>query len=239
MSKNPAKKTVEKEDRAKRLTPLNWISAAAEMLLERGVEEVKVDRLAKKIGVTRGSFYWHFKSRNELMERILAEWGKIHDEFIEGWTSETEGPPEDRLWKLMTLRVTQDEEFRIPEWQAALRIWAKKSEKVAAMYKRQAEELFAAMVGIFSELGFSGDEAMSRAHVVQLFFESDGFFVGRTGASRQERMHYARKFFNLLLTDRPEKAADPIQDDADSAAEATGDPSKVAAVIDAEFAEAD
>src|SRR5262249_8469779 len=51
-----------------------WIDAAYGVLVREGVEQVLVLPLARRLGVTRGSFYWHFKSRGELLEALVELW---------------------------------------------------------------------------------------------------------------------------------------------------------------------
>jgi len=58
----------------RRCTKQDWLRAARLALLHRGPEGVRVEPLAKALGVTKGSFYWHFKDRGELMEALLREW---------------------------------------------------------------------------------------------------------------------------------------------------------------------
>ena len=43
-------------------------------LAEHGVESVRVEVLARDLGVSKGSFYWHFRDRGELLEKLLARW---------------------------------------------------------------------------------------------------------------------------------------------------------------------
>ena len=50
-----------------RVSKQNWISAALETLAMSGIESVKVERLAKQLGVAKSGFYWHFKDRNALL----------------------------------------------------------------------------------------------------------------------------------------------------------------------------
>jgi AcrR family transcriptional regulator len=52
----------------------SWALAALRALTEKGVEAVAVEPLAKRLGVTKGSFYWHFGSRAELLEAALELW---------------------------------------------------------------------------------------------------------------------------------------------------------------------
>jgi len=49
----------------------DWLRAARLALLRGGVEAVRVEKLARDLGVTKGSFYWHFKDRDELLELLL------------------------------------------------------------------------------------------------------------------------------------------------------------------------
>lgn len=58
----------------RQLTRDDWIDAATQRLVNMSVDAVRVEPLAAEIGVSRGSFYWHFKSRKELLEAILAKW---------------------------------------------------------------------------------------------------------------------------------------------------------------------
>ena len=66
-----------KTDRASARVTLDrheWIEAAIELLAEQGVQGMRVELLAKNFGVTKGSFYWHFKDRQDLVDGVLATW---------------------------------------------------------------------------------------------------------------------------------------------------------------------
>src|SRR5580700_7620253 len=52
----------------------DWLRSARLALLTGGVEAVRVEKLARDLRVTKGSFYWHFKDREELLELLLREW---------------------------------------------------------------------------------------------------------------------------------------------------------------------
>lgn len=195
---------------ARRLSSQDWVREAIKVLLSRGVDEVKVDRLAKSLQITRGSFYWHFKSREELLERVLEFWDTRHEAFLEEWASEVDGQPGLRLWKLMNLWVRRDKRVYFPEWQAALQAWAKKSPEVAAMYRRQERAQVEALTRMFAKLGYDDVEAPTRGRIAHLFFESHGYFVGQTGAPLKERLHHARRFFELLTAPALDAGAVPI-----------------------------
>lgn len=56
------------------LTRHDWVMAALAAMAEGGVEAVKVERLARTLGVSKGSFYWHFKDRPALLSAVLDLW---------------------------------------------------------------------------------------------------------------------------------------------------------------------
>ncbi|MDC8011300.1 TetR/AcrR family transcriptional regulator [Tahibacter soli] len=62
-----------------RLTPVDWEQAGLDTLGELGVSAVAVEPLARRLGVTKGSFYWHFPSREALLKIILERW-ELQDE---------------------------------------------------------------------------------------------------------------------------------------------------------------
>lgn len=66
-----------------RLTRADWIRAALDTLSTAGLDAVRVDVLARQLGATRGSFYWHFADRRALIVAALEEWERhcTHDLF--------------------------------------------------------------------------------------------------------------------------------------------------------------
>ena len=52
----------------------DWIDVAQDSLVEEGIDAVRITRLAEDLGVTRGSFYWHFKDRDELLTCLIERW---------------------------------------------------------------------------------------------------------------------------------------------------------------------
>ena len=51
-----------------------WLTAALEVLRERGVDGIKIVPLANRLNLTSGTFYWHFKNLNDLLEAVLYHW---------------------------------------------------------------------------------------------------------------------------------------------------------------------
>lgn len=68
---------------SRRLNAEDWVTAAIAALGESGLTGVAVEPLAKRLGATKGSFYWHFKDRGALVDAVLARWEQLGtDEVI-------------------------------------------------------------------------------------------------------------------------------------------------------------
>lgn len=72
-----AAKTQEKAERSTR-SAADWEQAAVELIAEKGVQALAIEPLARRMGITKGSFYWHFSSRESLLEQTLQRWEE-HD----------------------------------------------------------------------------------------------------------------------------------------------------------------
>jgi AcrR family transcriptional regulator len=64
------------------LTREDWIQKGLSTLASHGIESVRVEPLAKIMGVTKGSFYWHFKNREDLLTGILQKWVRVQTNSI-------------------------------------------------------------------------------------------------------------------------------------------------------------
>ena len=84
------------EPRAGRLSAEDWAQAALGMIAEQGVTAVAVEPLARRLGVTKGSFYWHFPSRDALLQAALERWEAFEQETVFG-TLEAVDDPRERL----------------------------------------------------------------------------------------------------------------------------------------------
>lgn len=74
--------TLPKAERNGRLSADDWAAAALEQIAEQGVSSVAVEPLARSLGVTKGSFYWHFPSRDSLLQAALERWERHEQEVV-------------------------------------------------------------------------------------------------------------------------------------------------------------
>ncbi|WP_328712137.1 TetR/AcrR family transcriptional regulator [Nocardia salmonicida] len=86
---------------SRRLNAEDWITAAIAALGESGLTGIAVEPLAKRLGATKGSFYWHFKDRGALVDAVLARWEQLGTDDVIARLDELPDPVE-RLRLLFT-----------------------------------------------------------------------------------------------------------------------------------------
>lgn len=171
----------------------DWIEAAWEALGEGGVQGVRVERLARKLGVTKGSFYWHFRNRQELIDALLDRWFAMREEYRHTYLDENPEPAE-RLWKVIERAIKRGTRGQA----AALRFWAQRNPPVADRIESEDSKRLARFTDDFRQLGFGRDEAEIRAHVYSSMITAE--FL-RSGAEDIEtRLAAARRMHELLVS---------------------------------------
>ena len=85
-----------------RLSADDWAREALDQIAEQGVASVAVESLARRLGVTKGSFYWHFPSRDALLQAALERWETAEQEIVFG-SVENVSDPRERLRSLFQL----------------------------------------------------------------------------------------------------------------------------------------
>ena len=92
----------DKLDKPSRLSAVDWANGAVDLIAEAGVAAVAVEPLARRLGVTKGSFYWHFPSRDALLVAALERWEQEEQEAVFG-SLEGVSDPRERLSQLFAL----------------------------------------------------------------------------------------------------------------------------------------
>ncbi|PWC44723.1 TetR/AcrR family transcriptional regulator [Azospirillum sp. TSO22-1] len=178
---------------AERLSRADWIAAARRALVEGGIAEVKVDRLAARIAVTRGSFYWHFRSRAELLDALLEEWRHANVEpFLR--VEAGEAPPLLRLKRFVGVWLGAD--AFDPDLDSAMRDWARGSKRVAALVRAADATRTDVLRRIFQALGYGPDEAEVRARVT--YYHQVGYYALGIVESRKVREALFPAYFKVL-----------------------------------------
>src|SRR6516225_2425226 len=90
-------------DVAERLGPAEWIEAALARLGQGGINEVRVELLAKELNVTKGSFYWHFRDRGDLLEQLLDSWRDGRLLSLSAQVGDNSDAPDLRLRRILDI----------------------------------------------------------------------------------------------------------------------------------------
>ncbi len=173
------------------LTRDDWISAAWDMLGENGLDGVRVEPLARRLGVTKGSFYWHFKDRQQLMEALLDRWFSIWDDQMLPDMEEAANPA-DRIWALFESvlgRLTRGQTV-------SLRMMSHSDADVARRIDERDAQRLSFLTSQLVEIGFAPDEARVRGQVYQTIMT--GEYLRSGGLPLEERVARVRSYHLML-----------------------------------------
>lgn len=130
------------------LTGQDWAEAALDAIASGGIEAVAVEPLARKLGVTKGSFYWHYPNRDALVARALEVWE--HHETVEMiGHAEQEPHPRERLHTLFRTAANTDQRSE----RILLALSGSRHEPARACVRRVAEAWRAYIEGCYRGLG--------------------------------------------------------------------------------------
>lgn len=144
------------------LDPDRWVEVANDLLAKEGVSGLRVEVLAKRCGVTKGSFYWHFKDRQALLDAVLEQWklGRIRD--IEKTTAVTPGNERDQLhYAIEVYGASRNRKGMSIE--LAVRDWARHDAQAAAIVEAVDLYRLECTRKLFVAAGMSDAEAKSRS----------------------------------------------------------------------------
>jgi AcrR family transcriptional regulator len=143
-----------------RLSAEDWELGALEMIAEQGVGALAVEALARRLGVTKGSFYWHFRTREALLEAALERWER-HDESEVLAQIEPIADPRDRLRELFHRVAREVQSHRI---YAAL-LQALDHAAVLPLIARVSQRRMEFLAIAYRQSGMPREQALHRARL--------------------------------------------------------------------------
>ena len=181
------------QSHSERLSREDWISAAWKMLGEYGFEGVRIEPLARNLGVTKGSFYWHFRDRQDLIEALLDRW------FL-GWDTQISEQflslvdPAERIWALFESVIGRS----IGGQTVALRLLSHTNVDIERRIEKRDHQRLSFLMDQLQAIGFSSSEARVRGQIYQLLMT--GEYLRSGGQSLEKRVEHARNYHLLLST---------------------------------------
>ena len=180
----------------------DWVRAALLAIAQGGTAAAAVEPLAARLGATKGSFYWHFKDRGELIGEALALWERESTDRIIAEQNEVEEPVE-RL-RLTLKAAMEDEADEDGAIDAALLATAA-DPLVGETIRRVQRKRLAFLERCFRDMGLPPAEARQRARIgysVYLGWYRMRQAAGETGLGARERAAYQRSAIALLTAER-------------------------------------
>jgi AcrR family transcriptional regulator len=168
-----------------------WIEEGLRALAVGGVDSVRVEPLAKGLGVTRGGFYWHFEDRAALLEEMLDAWERTSiDEAIERVEADG-GDAREKLRRLFALAASSRDLLKID---LAVRDWARRDAAVAKRLRRVDNRRMDYMRLLFGAFCPDEDEVEIRCLFTFALFVGTPFMAADHGSrSRREMLELALK----------------------------------------------
>ena len=164
---------------AERLGAAQWVHAALTALATGGVNAVKVEPLAARLGVTKGSFYWHFADRRALLDAVLSAWEKQATANVIAFVDAKHSSPRERLKTLITLTTEVDEAAGVEH---AIRAWGAGDAAVRRRLVRVDGAREAYVRDLLVAAGLSRARATARARLLYLTLIGEFTWVSHGGA---------------------------------------------------------
>lgn len=140
-----------------------WIHGALDMLAKKGIAGVRVESLAKELGVTKGSFYWHFRDREALLEEMLSSWRRLATLALIERLDRGEANPEVRLQRLLRLPMVGKSSAHAADVELAVRLWGRDDARASSALAEVDQLRLRYISGLLVENGIEQTDADARA----------------------------------------------------------------------------
>src|SRR4051812_20346797 len=166
----------------------DWLAAGFDALAEGGIDGVRVEVVAQRLGVTKGGFYRRYRDRRALLDAMLAAWVEGRIAAIQRQAEVGGEAPADRLRGVVRL-FSERQNVQGLAIELAMRQWARSDAGAASAVARVDEARLAVVAGLYEELGYSPEEAQARGVIIYAFLFGEGLlFLGLEASAREAMM---------------------------------------------------
>lgn len=180
----------------RQLQRFDWLLKALEIFVDEGIEAVRITRLAEELEVTRGSFYWHFSNREDLIEALVDYWKSRNTSAI---TDSVDGVERLSEGVLRFFETCLDSQLFDPRLDLAIREWARRSEAIRQQLDEADDSRISALTRFFQRFDYPMPEAFIRARVI--YFAQIGFYALDVRENLETRLAYTEAYY-LSFTGR-------------------------------------
>jgi AcrR family transcriptional regulator len=190
----------EKASGRQRLTRDDWITAALAAIADGGLAAVGVEPLAARLGATKGSFYWHFKNRDALLEAAIRRWEKETTTDVAAQVTAARDAPASQFRRLIVSVIERAEHDRV----APALLASANHPAVAPALERVTATRLGLIATVLRRLGFPPADARRRALLAYSAYLGHGQLAHSTPrvlpATKAARRAYLNDAIHALTT---------------------------------------
>jgi len=171
----------------------DWLEHALVMFVSEGIASVRITRLADDLGVTRGSFYWHFDNREDLVNALVTFW---REKNTTGIIESVRTVASLHQGILNFFETTIDEHRFDPRLDLAIREWSRRSNRIREMLDVEDNLRIDALKHFYKRFDFDNNEALIRARV--LYYSQIGFYALEVHEPMEVRLSYTETYYRCF-----------------------------------------
>ena len=178
----------------------SWLETAYDSFVEAGVEAVRILPLAKKLNLSRTSFYWFFKDRDELLAALVDRWRTKNTGGIIKQCAVYAESVAEAILNLFDCWL--DPRLFDLQFEYAIRSWALQSPHISVEIDAADTERLQAVTGLFARYGFDQIAADARARTTYL--TQIGYIAAKTVEDLPSRMRRIPQYVEIFTGQAPE-----------------------------------
>lgn len=172
-----------------RLTREEWLRRALDVVATKGNAKLRIHELVKHLGVTRGSFYWHFKDRDDFVRQLVDYYHSWSTDQVIVEVARVGGDASQRLKTVMRVVAEND----LGRYEIAMTSWGVQEPFVAESFEVAIRRRIEFIRALFLELGFQGQELETRTFAfvgyMRMIFSADDPAVKREHLRHLDERH--------------------------------------------------
>jgi AcrR family transcriptional regulator len=184
----------------------DWLDVALSVLAVEGVDHVTVLNLSERLGVSRSSFYWYFKNRDELLGALLDRWDELNTRSIVAQAQAPAAAVNEAVCNVF--RCWVNPAIFSPRLDFAVREWARRSAQVRRALDRSDRIRTEAVKALFVRFGYEDGDATVRARV--LYYMQIGYYALDLREPIETRLNLTPHYLNTFT------GVDPNQEEIDA-----------------------
>ena len=184
------------KSKTKRLSRESWIKGAFDTLFEEGIGQVRIERLAKRLEVTKGSFYWHFKNRSELLEALIEHWNDEMTKTVLENAKMFPGDPKQRIFGTLRYIISNEK----TKYDPVVRAWANHDPKAQKYVEKVDKMRISFLTKLFNDANFNAEESEIRARMLYYYVLGEAYVTKKESRSvRLKRIERKAELFTAKI----------------------------------------